>query len=187
MGKLKSFASAVVYAAIVMIAFFVGRLTVLTETKIEYVRGKESVGSIGKEQLVPTKVESMGSFALPYKPIFIKEVEYALVDTAAIIADYEKRKEYKLMAFDDEKGRLELLPVVQYNALQAVDWRFTPVEKVVTKVKGRQWQPFVSASYSTLGYVGVGGGVFYHNIGVEYQCLKGKSENGHLISGKWKF
>ncbi|MDR3118707.1 MAG: hypothetical protein LBU44_04705, partial [Mediterranea sp.] len=77
---------------------------------------------------------------------------------------------------------------VQYNALQSVDWRFTPVTKVVTQTRKRVFDPFISAGWSTLGYMSVGAGVFYHNLGVEYRYLRGYNggNDGHAVGMKWR-
>ena len=65
----------------------------------------------------------------------------------------------------------------------------------------RTWEGFVSASYSTLGVAGVGGGIFYNSLGLEYQFqydvarvanpreqVNGSGRGvGHLFSLKWRF
>ena len=116
------------------------------------------------------------------------------IDSAAyaklVIADYELKRTYKLTAFDNKtQGKLDLFPVIQYNKLSALDYNFTPVIERQTIYKTKVWQPFVSASYSTLNYIGIGGGIFYHDIGIEYQYQKslGSQSNGHLFGVKYKF
>ena len=113
------------------------------------------------------------------------------VDTAAIIADYIKKRSYEITAFDKpDIGKLEVKAEVQYNSLDDISYTFTPVIKE-TKIKAEKVLiPFVGISYSTLGAIGAGGGVFYHNIGVEYQCqlsTEDISKNGHWVSLKYKF
>jgi hypothetical protein len=55
------------------------------------------------------------------------------------------------------------------------------------------WQPYVSASYSTFGVAGIGGGFFRNNFGVEYQYQRdlqwnyGNGRAGHQFGVKWKF
>lgn len=109
-------------------------------------------------------------------------------DTAAIIADWELKRTYKLTAFNNKtQGKLELFPVIQYNRLAALDYNFTPM--IERQIKTKVWQPFASGSYSTLGYIGVGGGIFYYDIGIEYQYQKslGSLSDGHLFGLKYKF
>ena len=112
------------------------------------------------------------------------------VDTSAIIADWELKRTYKLTPFDNKtQGKLELFPVIQYNKLSALDYNFTPVIERQTIYKTKVWQPFISASYSTLNYIGIGGGIFYHNLGFEYQYQKslGSLGDGHTVGIKYNF
>lgn len=61
-----------------------------------------------------------------------------------------------------------------------------PIQKVIEKK--RKFEPFVSASYSTLDIVGVGGGFFYNNLGSEYQYQRSfENKYGHLIGVKVNF
>lgn len=121
-------------------------------------------------------------------------MRYIPIDSAAyaklVIADYELKRTYKLTPFDNKtQGKLELFPVIQYNKLSVLDYNFTPVIERQTIYKTKVWQPFISASYSTLNYIGIGGGIFYHDIRIEYQYQKslGSQSNGHLFGVKYKF
>ena len=177
---------------------FIGRKTVNTKTKIEYIKQEPVFGSIDDNQLVPIKVEVP---TLPYLPVRIDtvykdsiqtEIKYIVqrVDTAAIIADYILKRSYNITAFDSkELGTLKLFPTVQYNQLLGLDYEFTPVLKQMTIYKEKVWQPFLSGSYSTLNYINFGVGVFYHDLGFEYQFQKdiGYKNNGHLFGLKYKF
>lgn len=108
-------------------------------------------------------------------------------DTAKIIEEFLKEKKYDLTLFDDkEKGKLEVKPTVQFNGLSSLDYTYTPIQKVIEKK--RKFEPFVSASYSTLDVMGVGGGFFYDNFGLEYECQRSfDNKYGHLIGVKVKF
>ena len=89
--------------------------------------------------------------------------------------DYELKRTYKLTAFDNKtQGKLELFPVIQYNKLSALDYNFTPIIERQTIYKAKAWQPFVSASYSTLNYIGIGGEM----------CIRDRSGTG-LRDGKF--
>lgn len=166
-----------------------GRSTIDTETKIEYVKGEPVTGSVSPKQFEPIKEEKPN---IQYRDT--GSVKYRSIDSAAyakqVIADYEIKRTYSLIAFDNKtQGKLELSPVIQYNRLSALDYNFTPVIERQTIYKTKVWQPFISASYSTLNYVGIGGGFFYHDIGLEYQYQKslGKQNDQHLFSGKYRF
>lgn len=177
------------------IFFFIGRSSIVPEPKKEYIKGETVTGSVSPTQFKPMKEEK------PNKPLFpfiqykdTGSVKYMPIDSAAyaklVIADYELKRTYKLTAFDNKtQGKLELFPVIQYNKLSALDYNFTPVIERQTIYKTKVWQPFISGSYSTLNYIGIGGGMFYHDIGIEYQYQKSleNQSNGHLFGLKYKF
>lgn len=170
-----------------VIGFFIGRSTIDTKTKIEYVRGQKVTGSVSPTQFEPIKEERP---VVQYRDTGSVKYINRPVDTAAIIADWELKRTYKLTAFDNKtQGKLELFPVIQYNKLSALDYNFTPVIERQTIYKTKVWQPFGSVSYSTLNYVGIGGGIFYHNLGFEYQYQKslGNQSDAHTFGLKYKF
>lgn len=186
-----------------VIGFFIGRSTIKTETEIKYIPGKTIYGSVSNNQFESVKEEIPNKPLLPTKIIEIQYKDtgriktitetkymYQVVDTAAIIEDYIKKRTYAITAFNNtEQGKLLLYPVVQYNKLTGIDYLFTPMQKQTNTYLQKTWQPFISASYSTLNYVGIGGGMFYHDIGIEYQYQKslGSQSNGHLFGVKYKF
>lgn len=178
----------IIYGAICLaIGFFIGRSYIDTEPKMEYVKGATITGSVSPTQFEPIKEEKPD---IHYRDTGSIKYVNLPADTAAIIADWELKRTYKLTAFDNKtQGKLELFPVIQYNRLTALDYNFTPIIERQTIYKTKVWQPFVSGSYSTLGYIGVGGGVFYHNLGFEYQYQKnlGNQNNEHSFGVKYKF
>jgi hypothetical protein len=170
-----------------VIGFFGGRSSIDTTNKMEYIPGETVTGSVSPTQFEPIKEEKPD---IQYRDTGSIKYVNLPADTAAIIADWELKRTYKLTAFDNKtQGKLELFPVIQYNRLSALDYNFTPMIERQTISKTKVWQLFLSGSYSTLGYIGVGGGMFYHNIGVEYQYqIDYQSGNtGHLIGGIYKF
>lgn len=186
-----------------IIFFFIGRSTIKTETEIKYIPGETVSGSVSNNQFESVKEEIPNKPLLPTKIIEIQYKDtgriktitetkymYQVVDTAAIIEDYIKKRTYAITAFDNtEQGKLLLYPVVQYNKLTGIDYLFTPMQKQTNTYLQKTLQPFISASYSTLNYIGIGGGMFYHDIGIEYQYQKslGSQSNGHLFGLKYKF
>lgn len=195
--------------------FFIGRYTI-NEGEVKYVSGETVTGSVPEEELVPVKEEKGEDKDLPMKrDTIIKEVYLngeeifridtfytsPIVDTAAIIAEFQKKRYYEHTLFDNKtEGRLIVYPTVYQNRLTALDYKFTPMQREIQKM--RVWQPFLSGSYSTLDYVGLGVGLFYHNIGFEYQYnidIRSKPVilqpvdkyfergNYHWFSGKYKF
>ena len=177
--------------------FLIGRASMNTKTKIEYIKQEPVFGSIENSQLQSVKEEIPINPILPvrvdtvYKDSIKTEIKYIVqkVDTTAIIADYILKRSYNITAFDSkELGTLKLFPTVQYNQLAGLDYEFTPVLKQMTIYKDKVWKPFLSGSYSTLGNIGLGGGIFYHNLGFEYQYqIDVGKNNGHLFGLKYKF
>ncbi len=171
------------------------------ETKTELVSGETIRQPVDSRQFIPVEEVSDPVPVLPVKETEIiyrdtgsiqTEIRYILqtVDTTAIIADYIKKRSYELTVFDNkEQGCLQLFPTVQYNTLTGLNVEYTPVIRQTTITKQKVWTPFLGASYSTFNYVGIGAGIFYHNIGLEYQYQRDylKAVDGHEIGIKCRF
>lgn len=174
-----------------IVGFVVGRSAVEEYIKTENRKGETISGSVSNVQLYPVKEEVPEQPILPIKPIIKEKIVVQIVDTATIIAEYEKKRAYTLTAFDNkEYGKLQLYPTLQYNRLVGLDYDFTPMIRETTIRQNKVWQPYISGSFLTMGYVGAGGGLFYHNLGFEYQYLQSVSHdksNGHLFGLKYKF
>lgn len=174
-----------IFSAIIgfSLGFFIGRSTIPTETEVKYVKGETARDWF--PILTPFKVTK------PSDPIYLRDSLTDKVDTAAIIADWILKRDYKQTLFDNNNGKLDIDFSVQYNKPFDLRYSFTPIQKETTIYKESVWQPFVSASYSTLNYIGVGGGFFYHNLGIEYQFQKdfryNDTDTGHSIGVKYKF
>jgi len=174
----------------VFIGILIGRSNTTTSIVTKYVKGETvstSVSIPGPERIViknnpilPTKHDTIWKEG---KPVFI----YIKVDTAKIIANYIERRYYNIKAFDDNNGKLILTPVVQYNSLDSLGIQFTPIQKVTTITKQRILIPFIQAKYNTIGYFGVGGGIFYHNVGVSASYINNLSNSGLEFGLYYKF
>ncbi|HHW80215.1 MAG TPA: hypothetical protein GX746_00735 [Bacteroidales bacterium] len=66
-------------------------------------------------------------------------------------------------------GKLEIAPTIQYNQLTTIPYTFTPIEKTV--FRKQKWALFSTISYNTFNIAGVGGGVYYKNVGMHYKYL----------------
>ena len=173
-----------------IVGFFVGRAWQTNSIKTEYVKGETIHDSINIPK--PCKIEIPAKQLLPIKPdtFYVDSVRYITlkVDTAKIISEYINRKTYKPILFDDkENGKLSLGLVVQYNKLDSIGYEFTPVRKETTITKERIFTPFINASYNSFGYIGVGGGLYYKNIGVGAKYITDFKNKGLEISGHIKF
>ncbi|MDH6354483.1 hypothetical protein M2132_000811 [Dysgonomonas sp. PH5-45] len=165
--------------------FLLGRQLINEKEEIKYVKG-DTVKQI-VEVPQPYRVE------IPAKPVYVYRTDTVdrlvvqVVDSAKIVEDWTACRSYKQTLFDDRNGRLDVDLSVQYNSLQRLSYEFIPIHKEVTVARQPVWQPFVSASYSSLGGMGIGGGVFYHRLGVEFRYVTDFDRKGMDVSLKYKF
>ena len=181
----------IIGVAILICGFFIGRATTTTGIVTKYVKGETVTTSVdvpGPEKIItkflnpllPIKHDTVWKEG---KPVFV----YMKVDTAKIIANYIQRKYYTIPLFDNNNGKLTVTPVIQYNALDSLGFTFTPIEKVTTITKEKIFTPFVTGSYNSFNYVGVGGGVFYHNIGLGAKYMTNFVQKGFEVNANIKF
>ena len=191
----------IIIAAVVILIVFatgclLGRATISKGEKVEHVQGETVYGSLNPDFLT-VKKEFKGDIKfLPYifwkgDTVKINNIEYisTIPDTAKIVEDFIVKREYQFNVFDNENGKLEVSPTVQYNRLQAFNYSFTPIKTIITKTDKPAFIPFLSASYNTFGEAGIGGGVFIRDFGIEYNYLYRPIDNqsGHMIGVKIKF
>ncbi len=176
--------------------FIFGRYTITKEEKVEHVKGETAYGSLNPDFLTVKKEFKGDVKFLPYifwksDTIKIHDIEYisTIPDTAKIVEDFIVKREYQFNVFDNENGKLEVSPTVQYNRLQKFDYSFTPIKTVITKIDKPVFVPFISASYNSFGIAGIGGGMFIKNTGIEYNYLYRPFDNqsGHMLGIKVKF
>ena len=169
--------------------FFVGRATTKPGVKIEYVNGETITTTVNKPYPVEVQVPAKPVLPLIPDTFYVDSIQYVTlkVDTAKIIADYVKRNRYTVKAFDDKNGKLIITPVVQYNLLDSLGYEFTPITKVITKTQEKIFTPFINASWNSFGYVGAGGGLYYHNVGVGAKYMTDFTNNGFEVNLNIKF
>lgn len=159
-------------------------------TKTEYVKGATISDTITK--LVPYEVRTPSDAVLPHRidTVYVEGKETAIkkVDTLQIIENYIKENRYKVTLFDnDTLGFLSVEPILRYNALQSISYRFTPIVKTVTIEKKKTLQYFASSSVNTFGFVGIGGGLYYKSVGGELKYLTDFNRKGVEIGVYFKF
>ena len=171
------------------LCFFLGRSTRTTKETVKYVKGETVHDSIPVpypvKEYIPSDPELIYRERIVYRDTgktVIREV-----DSLAILKDWITEREYYFNVYDDEYGVMDVNQVIQYNRLQKFRYTHTPIQKVITKHKEPLFTPFISGSYNTFGTAGVGGGIFYHDIGVEYNYLINDGETGHMVGLKVKF
>ena len=173
------FSLLIVIIGSITVGFFIGRSTIDTETDIKYIKG-ETVRD-WFPILTPFKV------SIPADPIYKYKENTAVVDTAAIIEDWITKREYKQTLFDNTHGKLDIDFTVQYNKPTDLRYSYIPIKEVNTIYKVKVWQPYASASYSTLNYVGVGLGIFYHDVGFGAKYVTDFNKKGVEFELKYKF
>ncbi len=183
-----------IYIAMIsfVIGFAVGRSTFHNDTKVTYSKGE----TIKDTVYIPAPYSEKKADKDNLIPVYKKDqtgVETSELDTTkskdATIHDWNLERKYANLIFDNENGKLLYDITVQNNKLSDFKYTFTPIQKVITKTKEKVFQPFISADYSTLDIAGIGGGLFYHNLGIEYQYQKDFRSNstGHSFGLKYKF
>lgn len=165
--------------AIVVVSFFIGyfvgkQKTIIKEV-VRYEKREPIKGGVPINLLKPATVfdgvlSDLPNYYLKYDTLLINDTitVHSSLDTARLIYEHLKLREYDITLFDDKiNGRLSVQSTVQYNMMTSLNYDFTPIQKVVTRTVEKKFIPFVSANYSTNNTVGVGGGAFVGNLGVE--------------------
>jgi hypothetical protein len=167
--------------------FFAGRHTVEQPESVRYVRETPVTGTVERIEPIKIEIPPVPVLLTRTDTVYIDSIVYTreVVDTAAIIADYELKRSYAVPLFDNQYGRLNLSLSTQYNRLGSLSYEFTPLTKTVYREK--IWRPFASASFSSFGYAGAGAGVFYRCIGIEYQLQTTGRHIGHGVEIKYLF
>ena len=169
----------IIIIAVAAIAFLLGRASTKQTEEVIYTKGKPITSSANVA--LPIKEIQPLKPILPYKYVFIGNTKTEVVDTAKIINDYIAEKSYSVTLFDNLHGRLEITPTIQYNQLTTIPYTFTPIEKTV--FKRQKWTLFSTVSYNSFNIAGVGGGVYYKNMGMQYKYLWNANlhEKGHEV------
>ena len=156
---------------------------------VRYVQGQTIRDTIAVPQ--PYRVEIPKFYRLPTitETVFVNDTLTVVerVDTAQIIRDFIAINYYAFTVFSNEQtGVLDVNLSVQYNLLRSFDYSFTPMIREVTRTVQPTLIPFASVSANTFSTMGVGGGVLFRSIGIEYQFLHNHSLNssGHQLTIK---
>lgn len=162
--------------AVFVLGFFIGRGNIRTVEKVEYVKGKEITNTVKIPQ----------PYLLKVPQVYFLPMVNGVVDTAQIISDYILERRYDINVFDNDAGKLDVEQSIQYNELKEFNYTFTPIQRHTTVAQKPIFEPFVSFGYNTLQQANIGGGFFYHNIGIEYNYILSNT-NGHYLGIKYKF
>lgn len=184
--KMKQLIYLFVVAMIGLVAgFFLGRDSVSQEETIRYIKGDTIREEV--EVRIPYKVEIPTNPTYIYKTITDTLETVEQIDTVAILSDWIKTRHYKQDLFKNEHGELSIEASVQYNRLNTINYSFVPIQQQMILKQKKEIQPFVEASYSTLNYVSLGGGLFYNDLGISLKYSTDFNKKGLDIGLKYKF
>lgn len=178
----------------IAIGFFLARLTVKENERERLVVGKQVNGKVyanfklGKElREFETNITELP--AIFWRVDTVNNYITHPVDTEKIISDFILKREYSFNVFNNEQGKLDIKQEVQYNRIQSFDYTFTPIHIEKTTYRKPLIVPYFSATYNTLNYVGVGGGFFLKDFGLEYNYLYNNTSRNtaHQFGIKYKF
>jgi hypothetical protein len=178
--------------------FFIGRATINTKTVVKYVKGETVRDTITIfKPIRETPTDEYPSEFVKTDTVYVDSIQYitSKLDSALIAKDFAIKREYHFNVFDNDLGKFDAMPIVQYNKLSSFAYEFTPIQKQTTIYKEKLFTPFVSVGYNTLGYIGAGIGMFYKNIGLEYnyniknyhESYELDDKNYHAIKLNYKF
>ena len=172
------------FAAVIITAigaFYAGRQTIDRVASVTYQPGTTLRDTLYMDVLVPYEVKIPVKPLLPFKQVVHKRKDSIVyvpqpykqeVDTGKIIAGYITENKYSNLLFDNDKGKLVVNTTVQYNRLQNMQYAFTPLEKIISIERKRTLTPFITGTYNTFHYVGIGGGLFINNKGFGIKYLR---------------
>lgn len=169
----------------ILIGFFIGKSFFQTSAKIKYVKGETIEKTI--QIPIPYRVEIPATPQYIYKIDTISETIYQTVDTTAILADWVLKREYKEKILNNTQGELDIEAEIQYNRLQSMKYTFTPTEVNIEKQHKPRWTPYISTSVNTFNQAGIGGGLFYQNIGAGARMITDFEKKGFEIELNYKF
>jgi hypothetical protein len=178
----------------IAIGFFLARLTVKENERERLVVGKQVNGKVYANFKLGKELKEFETSITEIPSIFwrVDTVNNYIthpVDTEKIISDFILKREYSFNVFNNEQGKLDIKQEVQYNRIQSFDYTFTPIHIEKTTYRKPLIMPYLSATYNTLNYVGVGGGFFLKDFGLEYNYLYNNTSRNtaHQFGIKYKF
>lgn len=165
------------------IGFYFGRKTIPLKVVTEYVKGEIIRDTIVIQE--PTFVEIIKPIEYIYKydTIVVDSIIYISesIDTTAIIHDYILTRTYEFNVFNnDTLGSFDVKQKIGYNKLLSFDYTYTPMTKQITRNRERLITPFITGGYSTNSNILLGGGLYYKNVGIEYNMNISTKRNYRL-------
>jgi hypothetical protein len=174
----------IIIAASLLAGYFLGKFSVKVEEK--------TVVSFQKMLPVHVSIDAPAtlSVTIPEIPQFIWHTDtvtgIAVVDTAAILADWILQRDYGGRLVEDSTGTIDYSATVQYNRLQNISLDYQPIQRTVTTTKVIQdrWAPFLFVGGNSAGYATVEGGVFIGKFGMSAELGQNIFENKRYFGGR---
>ena len=161
---------AIVVVAFV-VGFFLGRKTIDVEEKVTFVKGETIHDTIVINEPTFVEIPATPKYIYKYDTIVVDNIQYISekVDTGAIIQDYILMRTYEYNVFNSPTlGKIDVKQQIGYNKLLSFDYTYTPMTKQITRNRERLINPFITGGYSTNSNILLGGGLYYKNVGIEY-------------------
>lgn len=180
---MKKYLKIVIVIVAFVAGFFLGRKTINVKEKIEYVKGETIRDTIVISQPTFVEIPSNPKYIYKYDTIVVDNIQYISekVDTSAIIQDYILMRTYEFNVFNnDTLGAFDVKQKIGYNKLLSFDYTYTPMTKQVTRIRERLITPFITGGYSTNSNILMGAGLYYKNIGIEYNMNISTKRNYRL-------
>jgi hypothetical protein len=170
--------------AVFVAGFFLGRSSVtVTETTVVEYRNMPAVQ-------VSVDAPPALSVHIPEVPQFIWKTDtvtsVAVIDTAAILADWIQQRNYGGRLVEDSTGTIDYAVTVQYNQLRNITLDYVPIQRTVTttKIIIERWSPFLFIGGNSAGYATVEGGLFIGKYGFSAEFGQNIFQNERYIGGK---
>lgn len=174
-------------------------------TRTEYIKGDSITGHVDltkpevrdsiiyKELPVDTvslltQILNAGLYEELFKDHLKSDTVYlASGDSSKIIDDWRIARQYTQTLIDnDTVGNLNITSTVQFNRLRTLDYTFTPIRKVVTKViETKRVIPFVGIGGSSMPSIDLEAGlILKNNYGVSFQYQRDLDRKQNIYGGK---
>lgn len=157
-----------------IIGFIVSRVTIKDhEPKITYIKGDTIYKEVPVPQPSSEETPSDPNIKYIYKETIhytdTGSIRYREVDTLAILDDWIKKRNYNISLFDNDTiGKLDLKASIQYNKISHLDYTYTPINKVITKTKERNFEIFGGFGINTCNMVNGQIGFYRKHLGIGY-------------------
>lgn len=174
-------------------------------TKTEYIKGDSITGHVDltkpeiKDSIIYkelpvdtvsllTQILNAGLYEELFNDHYKSDTVYlASGDSSKIINDWRIAREYTQTLIDnDTVGNLNITSIVQFNRLRTLDYTFTPIQKIITKViETKRVVPFVGIGGSSMPSIDIEAGLFLkNNYGISFQYQRDLDRKDNIYGGK---